>query len=739
MQFASPLPWWLALLAAAGIAAAAFAAYQRFADSLSTAQRTTLTALRALSLAVIVVILCRPVTFAPAAASDSIVPVLVDVSRSMRVADVDGTTRAARAAQLVEQVWPSLSERFTPELLGAGDGVTPLTAEQLHADDGRSDLQGAIASVRERYRGRNVPGIVLLSDGADTSLTAGTERDDATDGVPLYVVPVGAPDLSDREIVSVVAGDPRMGEASVDLQVSSVSHGYGREPFELRLNANGLQVESRTVTPALEGSPATELFTVSPDPVAGTVYSVSIAPATGELVVENNTANVLVSPAGRPRRVLALYGAPGYDHSFLSRALSKDSGLEVDVVVLKGRDESGANTFLIQAASSRARALATGFPESRAALYTYDAIVLGNVEADSLTRQQIELISDFVGVRGGGLIVSGSRSFAAGGFIGTALEDVLPVALDNRRGIVTRDMFDLEAAPAQNAVGLTSEGVGHPVMRLGASGAETLRRWANAPPLAGIATLGGPRPGASVLAISTTPDGGVAPLLAVQRYGAGRSLVFGGEASWRWRMLLPAADRTYESFWRQAVRWVAAPAPDAVTIGIPESPQPGETLRLILDARDAEFRGVSASTVEATVTQPSGSVEALSFQPDTSVAGRFTALLTPADPGLFRVRAEASQGASQLGVAEQWFLVGAQDRELLDPRVNEPYLRRLARASGGLLMRAEDVGTLPDLLESSIEAQSPVLEDLWHRPWVFGLVVALLAAEWTLRRRWGLR
>ncbi|MGE0705224.1 MAG: glutamine amidotransferase [Vicinamibacterales bacterium] len=739
MQLASPLPWWLALLAAAGIAAAAYVAYQRASTGLSTPQRATLTALRALSLTAIVIVLCRPVTFAPAAASDSIVPVLVDVSRSMRVADVDGSTRTARASQLVEQIWPALAERFTPELLGVGDGVTPLTVEELHADDGRSDLQGALESVRERYRGRNVPGIVLLSDGVDTTIVAGAEGDAVSSGIPLYAVPVGAPTLYDREIVSVLAGDPRMGEASVDLQVSSVSHGYGREPFDVRVSANGVQVESRTVTPAVDGSPATELFTVSPDPVGGTVYSASIAPAPGELVVENNTVSVLVSPAGRPRRILALYGAPGYDHSFLSRALSRDSGLEVDVVVLKGRDETGADTFLIQAAPSRARALATGFPESRAALYAYDAILLANVEADSLTRQRLELVADFVGVRGGGLIVAGSRSFAAGGFIGTAIEDVLPLALDNRRGIVTRDMFDAEAAPAQHAVGLTSEGAAHPVMRLGASLAESSRRWANVPTLAGVAALGGPRPGASVLAISTTPDGGVAPLVAVQRYGAGRSLVFGGEASWRWRMLLPAADRTYESFWRQAVRWVSAPAPDTVTIGLPESPQPGEALRIVLDARNAEFSGVSGATVDATVTTPSGAVEALSFQQDTSVAGRFTALLTPAEAGLFRVRAEARQGASQLGVADQWFLVGAHDRELSDPRVNEPYLRRLARASGGALIRPEDIGTLQGLLEASTEAQAPVLDDLWHRPWVFGLIVALLAGEWTLRRRWGLR
>jgi hypothetical protein len=30
-------------------------------------------------------------------------------------------------------------------------------------------------------------------------------------------------------------------------------------------------------------------------------------------------------------------------------------------------------------------------------------------------------------------------------------------------------------------------------------------------------------------------------------------MAFAGEASWRWRMMMPSTDHTYEFFWRQAV------------------------------------------------------------------------------------------------------------------------------------------------------------------------------------------
>ena len=101
MHFASPLPWWFAVLAAAAVIALACFSYRRPIVPLSAGRRVLLVALRALSLAAVVLLLCRPVILVPpAVARDVVVPILVDVSRSMRVADADGQARIARAADL---------------------------------------------------------------------------------------------------------------------------------------------------------------------------------------------------------------------------------------------------------------------------------------------------------------------------------------------------------------------------------------------------------------------------------------------------------------------------------------------------------------------------------------------------------------------------------------------------------------------------------------------------------------
>src|SRR5262249_18474277 len=161
--------------------------------------------------------------------------------------------------------------------------------------------------------------------------------------------------------------------------------------------------------------------------------------------------------------------------------------------------------------------------------------------------------------------VTGGRSFERRGLIGTPLEEVLPVELTDRGGGQIRAAAGGEGGVGRDAVRVTDEGLRHPVMRIG--NRDQLRTlWSSLPALAAAAPLGGRRPGASVLAVTSASNGALLPVVAVQKYGRGRSMVFSGEASWRWRMLQPATDRRYDFFWRQTARWLTVDAPEAVSL-----------------------------------------------------------------------------------------------------------------------------------------------------------------------------
>ena len=740
MQFASPIPWWIAVLVAIGIGGIAFLSYRRPLVPLTSIQRAILIGLRGLALAAVAVFVCRPVLLLPTPPSGEVViPVLVDVSRSMGIADAGGDSRINRARGVLEKtLTPGLGGYASIEVLAFGDSLSPTTADHLTADARRTDLARAVEAARDRYRGRPVPAIVVLSDGGDTEQSSRTTAVASGPGPPIYAVGIGAPEgLPDREITEITAGEPRLDQTSIDLHVAAVARGFGKEPFTVRLRANGQTIDSHKVSPLAGGSPVTDTFTVSPNPLNPTVYTAEIAGEQGEAIAENNSRSVLVSPAGRKRRVLTVAGAPGFEHSFLIRALNQDPGLEVDSVVRKGKNEEAADTFLVQAGGGRAAALLTGFPSTREVMFGYDALVIANVEGDFFTRAQLLLASDFVAERGGGLLVLGGRSFEQRGLIGTPLEAALPVELSDRRGAVRRPSSEEAPAP-QNRLVLTPEGENHPVMRIASSSEATRKLWNSFPSLASSAAVGGPRPGAVVLAVTSTPSGVVLPVVAVQRFGRGRSMVFAGEASWRWRMLQSSTDRSYEFFWRQALRWLATSAPDPVALTLPAEIEPGDSMTVELEARDHSFEPVADATVSATVMAPGGQDRPLPLRP--AGKGKFVAAETLEAAGLYHVRAEAKRGAASLGTADRWFYVGGSDREFADTRLNEGLLRRLARESGGKYVRAADAEQIISELRSGApRTTEPERRDLWHEPWAFALVIALLSGEWMLRRRWGLR
>ena len=256
----------------------------------------------------------------------------------------------ARAALVERDLLPALSQRFHTEVLRFGDRVTAADAASLTATDRRTGIGAALQAVRDRYRGRAVAGIVLITDGGDNGGVDAAAS--AAAGAPVYAIGIGPRSSPrDREVVSVTTAESVLSDAMVDVAVSAVAHGYGASPIELRLLENGRAIDLRRVKPAVEGAPVSEVFHVSPNRDVPTVYTVEIPGAADELVADNNARSALVPAAGRPRRVLLVQGAPGFEHSFLRRAWSADRGLEVDSVARKGRDDSGAETFYVQAAA----------------------------------------------------------------------------------------------------------------------------------------------------------------------------------------------------------------------------------------------------------------------------------------------------------------------------------------------------------------------------------------------------
>lgn len=739
MSFASPLPWWgLVLLIAAAVLVAS-RAYARPVVPLSLVERVGLTTIRLLVFLVLILLLLRPVAIEPVAARDAVVAVLIDHSRSMRLADDRAERRLDRAVALVgNAIAPALGDEFQMEILAFGDQVLEADLDRLQPDARRSDLAAALDAVRERFEGRSLAGVILLSDGGDTS---GQEPARAAERLPapVFTLGIGSRLPRDREVLSIAAGEPALRDSVVEVAATIVSHGGGGAPIEVRLLEDGRPIQVRRVTPAADGSPAREVFLVAPKAAAGTLYTVELPADPAELVQENNTQSVLVRAPGRPRRILMIEGAPGYEHSFLKRVWQDDPGLEVDAVVRKGQNDRGDHTFYVQGSAARSSALAQGYPLTREALFVYDAVVLANVEGEFLRPEQLEATARFVAERGGGLLLLGALTYQNRVLADSPIADVLPLDWTDRGGGARPEAYTM-ALGEPNRLVLTADGEAHPMMQVGTTPVETRERWTQIPPLAGSVPLGGPRPGATILAMTGVGGGGVRPLVAIQRYGSGRAMMFAGEGSWRWQMRMPSDDRTYETFWRQVARWLTASAGEPVTLTTTGGQMLGDLVRLDVHARTTAYEPVVDATVETRVITPAGETRALTATLADAASGGYAAEFRADQPGVYRVEAVARAGGVELGAVRDAVLVGGADLELTDPRLNDEVLRRVAAASGGTSLDPGEIDQLAGLLRTRArEGAPPIVRDVWDNAWMFLLVVGLLAAEWTLRRQWGLR
>ena len=200
----------------------------------------------------------------------------------------------------------------------------------------------------------------------------------------------------------------------------------------------------RVAVAALEAGPRSFTFRIPLQP--------------GEQVEQNNVQQALVEVRDGREKILYVEGEPRYEMRFIRAAVEADSNIQV--VALQRTAE---NKFL-RLSIDTADELASGFPKTRAELFHYRSIILGNMEASFFTHDQLAMLADFVNVRGGGLLfLGGRRSFAEGGYAGTPLADVMPVVV---QGDAVPDSLTFFA---DLKVALTPAGASHAVAQVGSS------------------------------------------------------------------------------------------------------------------------------------------------------------------------------------------------------------------------------------------------------------------------------
>ncbi|MEZ6232925.1 MAG: VWA domain-containing protein [Phycisphaerales bacterium] len=162
-------------------------------------------------------------------------------------------------------------------------------------------------------------------------------------------------------------------------------------------------------------------------------------------------------------------------------------------------------------------------PGDLLSLQRYDMVVLQNVPADALGPERMELLSAYVRDLGGGLLTLGGReSYGAGGWKGSALEELLPVSLDLPERLLSPDLAVVFVMDRSGSMGWRVQGSTRSKQEITSEAAAAAVRSLQATDLVGVVTYNldhqvvvplGPntdpeRTATSILGIS--PDGGTA-------------------------------------------------------------------------------------------------------------------------------------------------------------------------------------------------------------------------------------
>ncbi len=586
-----------------------------------------------------------------------------------------------------------------------------------------TSLAASVTDVLREARFSPLAAIVLASDGADSGggLAPEALAEIAAFGVPVHTLGIGRDIIpEDIELTDVVLPQKALPGSTITARLS-IRHDAAASTRVKVYNGDDL-LESLPVElqPGAVATTAWVNLELAEPGHHHLRFSVDAIP--GEIEMRNNSRSALVEVADQSYRVLYLEGEPRWEYKFMRRALSGDENLRI-VSLLR----VSPNKFYRQGIDSPEQ-LEDGFPRNRRELFAYDALIIGSVEAASLSDVQLQIVHDFVSERGGSLLMlAGPNGLGNGGWGQSALADVLPARLPPS----TTNTFFRKKAGVQ----LTPHGAAEQMLMLADGDAANHATWDALPEIADYQVTGTLKPAAITL-LNASTDIGQLPLLITQQFGRGRTWILASGGTWRWQMSMPVEDQSHETFWRQLLRTLVAGAPRNVSLAA--SGDAADTrISLRAEFRDAAFEPLDDIGVTVVVTHQDGDSWTTELEPSADDPGVFHADIRPNVSGSWFFEAVAERNGEPVDVARTSIHYESGQAEYFGFRRDAGSLMRLSESTGGRYLEVDEIDALPELLRYSRSGiTETTYRPIWDAPAVFLLLVLLKGGEWLLRRRW---
>ncbi|TGE16857.1 VWA domain-containing protein [Hymenobacter elongatus] len=567
-------------------------------------------------------------------------------------------------------------------------GLRPARPDSLRFEAPTSDIDGLLTGIGESYDGRNLAGVVLLSDGI---VNQGRSPVFSEFNFPIYSVAVGDT-LAKRDVRLAVLTYNRVAFSGnrfpIEAEIDYDGFSSGTATVELRENGRVLQTRRVPLTGSRRSQKAT--FLVTTNAPGKHRYEVVVRPLPGEFTPLNNRKSAYLDVVKGKLRVLLAGAAPHPDLKALRAAIQQN-------------DNFALTTYLPGI---------TPLPAQ-----DYDVAILhqlparGGMGAEVLAAVRSRKVPTLY-------IVGAQSDFTAYNAFGTGLT------------ITPRGSQTDEVTPVPN-----------PIFSRFTFEEDALRRYAAYPPAAvpfGELRVSG---GAEVALFQQVGRLKTKkPLLVVGGVPAQRQATLLTDGSWQWR-LQEAADHDDrpEAYDRLIIRTLQLLTANANKKRLDVYPTQDafsttDDVTFGAETYNAIFERIYGQQIKLALTDEHDRTRTFSF---TNSEDGSPLHLGTLPGGLYRYVASATLG----GQAQQdrgELLVQEQQLEILEARADHNMLYQLARRGGSRLYFPSQFGQLTQDIQQAnakpIISSQEDLKDLINLKWLFFVLLALVTAEWATRK-----
>lgn len=575
--------------------------------------------------------------------------------------------------------------------------LTDLSGEQVTNftyTNAVSDIQGALRKISNRYEGRNITGVVMLTDGIYNS---GLSPVYASYNFPVHTVGLGdTTQRADIAIRNIAYNKIAYQGNKFPLRVEVLVKDLPDQPITVSLLQRSKVLEKQTKNSGRE-----QLLVFDFQPLADEKgiqkLDIRIDTKEGEYNVRNNHSSVFVEVVEGKKKILIVAPAPHPDIKALREVIEKNSNYDLLIHIPRVEEQQPS---VLQ-------------PEQTDLVIFHQAPDLGGRTRDLFQR--------FAQTRTSLMLILGQQSD-----LSLVARSKMPLRVD----ALPRD-YD-EVTPVVN-----------PAFSSFTISAEANSIIPDYPPVTVHFGKMGIPPGAVPLLYQrigniTTEK----PVLAIDVQDSRKVAIMLGEGLWRWR--LNEFDRTentaaFDELFGKLIQYLSTTDDKRKFKSYPLQQEFSDTEQVVIESQvyNDIYEPVYGNTIELEVTGEQGVKKQYSY---TTGPGNTRYSIGGLKEGVYRYRSRTRINQKTEEVRGEFAVVQRQ-AELQNLTADFDMLRKLSSQTGGKFTLASNMPSLRNDLQKT-EARAVIhseenYQSVINLKWVFWVLLLLISAEWFLRKYHG--